>query len=246
MSQSRLEMKKMRGFGFCDTARAVSTSDAINSKQLAFECLNSITSEAGLCPGSFSAFVHLIPTLDKGGPQQRFHGWLIRARRLGGSSSSSRPANNGESPNILPVHLPASPVQCVPPKGRRALKLWVAKRSAWALTEWLLSLFSYYELGYPKSAADYEKKMGSWHVSEEQESLALSLFEGLLPFCNLKSEETWSRGRKTLHEAVVSFNDNKHIHIGDFAKHNTVAAQYVDPNRISLPTTAGILDPQTL
>ena len=90
---------------------------------------------------------------------------------------------------ILPAHLPQCPVPGVPPKSSRSKQTWAAKRAAWRLTEWLVALFGYYELKCPKSLPDISAALGDWYVSDTQHAYILELYEGLIPFCSVKSDE---------------------------------------------------------
>ena len=79
------------------------------------------------------------------------------------------------------------------------------------LTEWLLTLFNFYEMGCPKHHSVYSSRLGGWGVSDSQNSRINELFEGLVPFCTLQSAPDWSRGRKTLHNAIQRFYNNGDI-----------------------------------
>ena len=89
---------------------------------------------------------------------------------------------------------------------------------------------------------DISAALGDWYVSDTQHAYILELYEGLIPFCSVKSDEDFSRGRKSLLETVTRFRfDN--VLVGDNHKHFAVTAQYVDPSRISLPVAAAVVDP---
>ena len=86
--------------------------------------------------------------------------------------------------------------------------------------------------------------MGGWKISRVQRDLVLDLFEGLIPSFRIRSNEGWSRGRKSLHEKLVNLTDNPHIRIGGTIDTSHVAATSIIPDMISMPSNAGILDPR--
>ena len=176
---------------------SVGDSDAVNS------LLAHVLNEQGICPYVLLTFVQNLSNMDMGGPMQRMHSWLVRARRLGAVALSPKP--RGGLQTILPAHLPQCPVPGVPPKSSRSKQNWAAKRAAWCLTEWLVALFGYYELKCPKSLPDISAALGDWYVSDTQHAYILELYEGLIPFCSVKSDEDFSRGRKSLLEIVTRF-----------------------------------------
>ena len=130
------------------------------------------------------------------------------------------------------------------PKGSRCKKRWLSRVAAWQLTEWLVALLTYYELGCPKFTTQLVNALGSWQVSTRQNIAILELFEGTIPFCRAQPSEDWSRGRKTLYDTISSFYSNDVV-VGDVSSCNNVAARQVRNEHISLPSTAGILDPCT-
>ena len=179
--------------------------------------------------------------MDMGGPMQRMHSWLVRARRLGAVALSPKPRSGLQT--ILPAHLPQCPVPGVPPKSSRSKQNWAAKRAAWCFTEWLVALFGYYELKCPKSLPDISAALGYWYVSGAQHAYILELYEGIIPFCSVKSDEDFSRRRKSLPETLKRFRF-ANVLVKDNHKHFAVTAQYVDPSRISLPVAAAVVDPR--
>ena len=70
----------------------------------------------------------------------------------------------------------------------------------------------------------------------------MQLFERILPTCSLQPDEAWSRGRKTLFDAITSLKDVRFA-AGETSADKHVAAQSVDPSRISLPERVGTVDP---
>ena len=83
------------------------------------------------------------------------------------------------------------------------------------------------------------------------------LFEGLATFCSLKSSEDWSRGRKTLLQALHSIsssftpssihNNNTNSVQGNvnvsLQRISSTVARPVDPNIVPVPEQAGTCDP---
>ena len=110
------------------------------------------------------------------------------------------------------------------------------------MTEWLVALFGHYDLKCPKSLPDISAALGNWYVSDAQHAYTFELFEGFIPFCSVKSDKDFGRGRKSLLETLKRFRfDN--VLVGDNHKHFAVTAMFVDPSRISLPVAAGVVDP---
>ena len=200
------------------------------------------TDERGICPAALDVFVSTLSSLDRGGPLQRFRSYLIKSRRLGAAASKTKVGPHVDLPSLLPAHLLRSPVASVPPKRRAAPLKWRARRVAWSITEWLVSLSGYYDMGSPKSVKDISDRLGPWQTSQQQEDYVFHLFEGMVSFCCLKAETSWSRGRQTLYKAIHTFS-NGNSQIGVFIRSDNVVAKYVDPTRVSLPVKAVGLDP---
>eukprot|EP00972_Heterocapsa_arctica_P032555 4795449-Heterocapsa_arctica.AAC.1 len=93
---------------------------------------------------------------------------MIRARQPGAinplPSSLGRvdAESDATTSSLLPCHLPESPIDSQKPTGRHARRSWTSRRSAWFMTEWLVSAYNYYELCCPKNAEQYEKALGQW------------------------------------------------------------------------------------
>jgi len=168
-----------------------------------FSLLNECVAQKGLGPQSMYLILGCLQHIDPGGPIQRFHSWLVRARRIGSGSSCPRAASDPDagSQKLLPTHLPSFPRGCALPKSQAAHKRHIAACNAWTVVEWMLTAYNYFELGCPKSRVEYEKGLGPWKLSSLQRDLIVKLFEGLIPFFRISSSEGWSRGRKSLHEA---------------------------------------------
>ena len=94
---------------------SVGDSDAVNS------LLAHVLNEQGICPYVLLTFAQNLSNMDMGGPMQRMHSWLVRARRLGAVALSPKPRSGLQT--ILPAHLPQCPVPGVPPRVREANKL---------------------------------------------------------------------------------------------------------------------------
>ena len=212
-----------------------------------FSLLNKCVAQKGLGPQSMFLILGCIRHIDPGGPIQRFHAWLVRARRIGsGTSSTSAPPDEkeGGTQKPLPTHLLAFARQATFPKSQAARKRHMAAHNAWTVVEWLITSYNYFELGCPKSRVEYEKGLGPWKLNDLQRDLIVKLFEGLIPFFRIVSSEGWSRGRKSLHEALQLLSHSKYIVIGSEVNINNVAAQEVDPACVSMPEHAGVVDPR--
>ena len=128
-----------------------------------FRLLDSCVSQKGICPQSMFVILSCIGVLDAAGPIQRYHSWLVRARRKcpdASKLSTNPPDGSCRARNILPTHLPVYPRGNVFPKSRPARIRYFAACNAWTAVEWIIAAHNYYELGCPKSFAEYEKVMG--------------------------------------------------------------------------------------
>ena len=70
-----------------------------------------------------------------------------------------------------------------------------------------------------------------------------NLYEELLPFCRAQSSEGWTRGRKTLFEALQLLTSLDPI-IGNGCEPLEIPAKAVDPDRVSLPVKAAVCRPE--
>ena len=124
-----------------------------------------------------------------------------------------------------------------------ARQKWIVRKAAWAWTEWLITLFNYYELGCPKSAQEYSARLGCWRFSADQKFVVDRLFQRLVDVCGVKAQADWTRGRKTLLEALDGL-EREHVKSGDPLSSLFVPPIEVDPERISVPDRAGGCDPR--
>jgi hypothetical protein len=206
-------------------------------------CIDSVS----LCPHSLYDTLKFMSRACSGNPLFRTRAWLLKQRRVANVASTVSPPADGHSAaedfyKLLPTHLPVSPVDAQMPACKRTRRLWYARRSAWEITEWLVSAFNFYELCCPKHPRQLAERLGTWSVSVDQERAIQQLFHQVLSFCRGSSKTDWSRGRKTLFEAI------EHIervgNIGSFCDVTNVDAREVDPERISVPSAAAIILPQ--
>ena len=76
---------------------------------------------------------------------------------------------------------------------------------------------------------------------DEYQSKAISLLYGdVLRFCREQASADWSRGRKSLYDAIRQLELSG---IGAAAAPFRTPAMRVQPSRVALPTLAGICDP---
>ena len=66
----------------------------------------------------------------------------------------------------------------------------------------MFTIYTYYEVGCPKKKVQRAHRLGPYEVSQEQCDAALERCDQITQLFLLKPEESWSRGRKTLYEAV--------------------------------------------
>ena len=79
-------------------------------------------------------------------------------------------------------------------------------------------------------------------MSDSQRDAVYAIYRDLLEFSSQKSEAEWSRGRKTLLQALESLSS-----AGPAVPASgklPAAAKAVDPDRVSLPAVAGVLTPE--
>ena len=176
-----------------------------------------------------------------GSPVQRVHAWLRKVRLDSLVSAGPRSESVGPS-QIFPTHLPSSPMASVSPKGSRCRRCWLSRVAAWQLTEWLVALLTYCELGCPQSITQLASALGSWQNSTKQNTAISEFFEGTIYFCRAQPSEDWSRGRNTLYDTLTLFRSNN-VAVGDVSSCSNVVAKQVRSEHISLPPTAGILGP---
>ena len=125
--------------------------------------------ERGICPETIFVCVSMLGNVCKATPLYRLRNWLVRQR--GNCNPVSIPQADlpaeGSLSNLLPTHLPLSPVAVVSPEGSHTGSVPdFVRTSAWLVTEWLITLFNYFELGCPKSTTQYADMLGTWCVSE--------------------------------------------------------------------------------
>jgi hypothetical protein len=139
---------------------------------------------------------------------------------------------------LLPMHLP----QVHPDEQRHGSALRSCRRSAVALSEWLISAYTYFELGCPKTRKQHVTALVPCAVSAEQKAAFESLVRQVDPFCRATATEEWSRGRKSLYEAIKLLESSGPR--GSRCVPMTVPAQAVNPERISLPARAATCRPE--
>jgi len=205
--------------------------------------LEAVLSHAGVGPYALFRMLSAFKRLLAGGPISRLLEWLLDARA---SSDTASPASaRGDSqPSLLPMHLPRAVVLgSKPPRNRVARRSFYGRRCAAVCADVLVAVFDYYELGCPKNKAAYTAALGGYRVSSDQELVYNSLVSQLVGTCSQRATEEWSRGRKTLFEAVQSLKAApQHGPVDPM----TVPAQPVKAARISMPTQAGISRPEDL
>ena len=134
-------------------------------------------------------------------PLGRFSHWLRRQRSLYvpgiNRESLGSPEVELNAP-LLPMHLPRwrmPSAECVR-RARGSQRQRLQRRSlAQSLTDWVLTVFIFYECGSPKSPDRYRAALGSYGLSPRQEAAAHLLMIEILPFCHLQPSLAASRGR---------------------------------------------------
>ena len=106
----------------------------------------------------------------------------------------------------------------------------------------MFTIYTYYEVGCPKKEVQYAHRLGPYEVSQDQCDTALEICNQITQLFLLKPEESWSRGRKTLYEAVEGLKD-KEPAVGDTVRSNLSSAMPVTASRVSIPLKAAGLDP---
>ena len=128
------------------------------------------------------------------------------------------------------------------PKNRRRRRRWLARSCAWECVELLITLFNFYELHCPMNVHGAIRRLGEYKVTRAQHSYAHDLFERLLPICALRSEEDWTRGRRTVLDATRQLHEAR-ARPGDNQQGPSTFAQPVITSRVSLPEVAAVCDP---
>ncbi len=108
---------------------------------------------------------------------------------------------------VLPMHLPARPR--LKPVFRRCQYRTLARATAWFAAEWLVTTCNYFELGSPKTEAEYQEALGPYHVTSQAESLFKGLVDRLVESCRSSACEGWTRGRKMLLETIVELSNRR-------------------------------------
>ena len=176
-------------------------------------------------------------------PMIRFGRWLRRMRNDSARSMSPLgPSCSASDGFKLPCHLPHREQVLIPDSVARVPALRSAFECAWVWTEWLVILCNFYHCRCPKSETDYVAGMGCWQVTRGQVAALTQLSERLAVFCSSSTEEGWSRGRKTLLQALQG--------LGSAFDEATPGKNFVggvplsvDPERIAVPEFAGLCDP---
>ena len=185
----------------------------------------------------------LILKLSKGRPLQRLNYWLDRARRNPPLSTPGTSSPNGEGARVsfLPTHLPPPPAEVTTSLSgtERASETALAHCSAWLLTEWLVCIYSFFDMHSPKSSRVYQSYLGPWKVNAKQEKTAFGLYHRLVGFRKTRAGDVWTRGRKTFLESLKDL-ESKNLRPGDCAQICNRPPKPVLPERVSLPERAGL------
>ena len=200
--------------------------------------LSFFTNTLGVGPTLTNIVVGMLDRIDVGRPIQRLHAWLMEARKTSKIGFPPGGWPGAGTRRLLPMHLP----QVLHVGQRHASALRSSRRSAVAIAEWLISAYNYFEVGCPKTRGQYITALGPYGVSAEQRVAFESLVRQVEPFCRVAAIEGWSRGRKTLFEAIKLLESSGRA--GSRCDPMTVPAQAVNPDRVSLPARAATCRPE--
>ena len=226
-----------RSLELAGESRLAVSPQQLLSKQAFSDLLGSVIDRHGTSVKSVLVGLSFTEQFCSGTPLQRFHSWLQRARN-NKPLSRSAPAVDGGAPRFLPTHLPASPVVgALPPSGRARTRNLVS-RCAWEVTEWIVSVCSFYELGCPHCVNDYQNRLGCYYVSEHQEAAVSLLFKEVRAFFEVRPSSDWIRGRKSLLDAIRELAASD-VSFGAVADLHLQPPLAIDPDRIALPAAAG-------
>ena len=135
-------------------------------------------SKCGL--GLFLHTVNLLERTLRSTPVGRFHRWL-RSMTPSVASAQPLPRTNHidcDGPlraALLPTHLPLPPPEVLSARSMGRLRAsHRLKSAAWMCTEWLLTMFTYWNLSSPKSLDQY-RTLEDWNVTGEQSLCAYRL-----------------------------------------------------------------------
>ena len=197
----------------------------------------------------------------RGTPLGRFQTWL--GRQSDGSlhapcTKSELPASpmglRSQEQQLLPSHLP-TPEDSLFSKtqlsSKRRRQRRHVRRIAWRLGQLVSGSFSYFELGAPKSEAEYEDVMGTWRVTPRQEAAFVNIVEDLAHFIRSSPQMLLGSGRglKNLRQLIDLYDRSwSKYDVLDGSTVNTKSlipsALEVDPSRVFVPLRAGSARPE--
>ena len=216
----------------------------VRARRHVFDTINGIVNNGGVCPDTVEQVSQQLHVLLSGTPLQRLHSWLLLQRRVHVVSKNEVLQQHAPEPlphkSLLPSHLPPYPYAHVGESHTSDLS--IARRAAWNLVEWLYTIYSYYETGCPKSKSQYGSRFGPYFVSEPQKAAALQLCDSITSMLLVPASADWTRGRKTLLEAIDGLKDSAR-RPQESVSRSLSQARAVDPSRVSVPVRAATLSP---
>ena len=162
-------------------------------------------------------------------------------------------AGDSSACELLPSHIPRRPASLFKAAGsggrRRRESRASVRRAAWLLAEFQLSTLNFLTGGCPTGIASITRRLGLFHVSGVQAQAFENLVAANLAFGRLAgaAPAPLSRGLERFENLLSDFEIRwapkaAHPTRGRAALDVTVAMP-VDPNRVQVPETAGVLDP---
>lgn len=172
-------------------------------------------------------------------------------QKMHGKSSldlGHRTPSSPEGNNLFPSRL-VVPASAVADRGTKGARQGRGRKVSWEWTQMLWCLFTFFEGGSPISEKDQltlaRRAFGAtW--TEQHGALADSLHRQIHKYTQLRCHEPLSRGTKQLSEIIHKIRPHNSNYPN--ASYNLEElmnnATYVRPDRMSLPTKAGVLDPR--
>ena len=168
-----------------------------------------LSAKRGICP--LAELVAQLPKALGGTPLGRAVAWLRHQREFGKHTNQGvavRLVNSSTGTSeLLPTHLPSASTILAASSfswSRRVQQRRQRRRLAWALTEWLVGVCTFYSCGSPKTSSLLIKKVGRYQVSSRQCEYIRGLFQDVWKVCRrpLASAAEMGRGVATLEKLL--------------------------------------------
>ena len=173
---------------------------------------------------------------------------LVHGKHSTVESGPRTPLGKGQSFQLFPSFL-VVPVEGVTSNSARSRARGRGRESSWELLDVIWKLFTFLEGGSPSSDADQlalANRASACAWTTQHAHFAGSMHAQIREFIRLQMPETLSRGTQKLSELIESIRStNSSYKPGPYSIEELMqGAKFVKPDRMSLPSVAGILDPK--